>query len=423
MIDRYNLSPLKEIWSDEAKYKRWLDIEAAIIYARTQIENLSSNTYKKALNININAEEIQTREGITKHDVAAFVQIATERMQEDGIHFHKGLTSSDIVDTANAMAIKESLKHITIAAKNFRNELYKQAKEHKTTLTIGRTHGIHAEPTTFGLKLLSFVDEMDRNLSRLQETSQIANAGKISGAVGNYAHISPKIESIAIKQLGLKPARISSQIINRDIYAHLISTMALIGSCIERFATEIRHLQRTEIAEAQEGFSKAQIGSSAMPQKKNPISSEQMCGLARVLRGHIVVAMENTNLWHERDISHSSAERYILPESLCTIFYMLKKSLEILANLNIDKQRMAANINDDKIYAQRLLGKLLEKGYARNEAYSIIQECCFKAQSLKTRLQCVAQEEAAFKNLDISECFTNAPFLKHIDEIFERFKL
>jgi len=427
MIDRYSLPIMKNIWEEENKYKTWLKIELLVCEALFELGKIDQeaieNIRKKA---RYSIDRIQEIEKVTRHDVLAFTTAVGENLREYSRYFHQGLTSSDVLDTSLALVLKQSAEIIVEDIKNLIEILKERALEHKYTLMMGRTHGVHAEPITFGFKMALWFSEMQRNLERMKRAQEEVSYGKISGAVGTFAHIDPYVEEYVCVGLGLKPAKISNQIIQRDRHAYYLSTLAVIASSLEKFATEIRGMQRTEIYEVEEKFAKGQKGSSAMPHKRNPIISERICGLSRVVRTNAMTALENVNLWHERDISHSSAERIILPDSNILIDYMLQKFNNLISNLNIYPERMKENIEKTKglIFSQKIMLDLTEKGLSREEAYRIVQGISMQ----------VWQGQAEFKKLlsedpevgqyltksEIEEYFDYQIYLKNIDLIFFR---
>jgi len=427
MIDRYSLPVMKHIWEDKNKYKTWLRIELLVCEALFELGKISrediENIRKKA---NYSVSRIQEIEKVTRHDVLAFTTAVGENLGEYSRYFHKGLTSSDILDTSLALMLKQSAKIIIKDINNLISALKERALEHKYSLMIGRTHGVHAEPITFGFKVALWFSEMERNLERMKRAQEEINCGKISGAVGTFAHIDLRIEEYVCAKLSLKPINISNQIIQRDRHAYYLGTLAVIASSLEKFATEIRGLQRTEIYEVEEKFFSGQKGSSAMPHKRNPIICERICGLSRVVRANALVALENINLWHERDISHSSAERIIIPDSNILLDYMLQKFTNLISNLSVYPERMKENLQKTKglIFSQKIMLRLTEKGLSREEAYRIVQGISLQ----------VWQGQAEFKELllgdpevgqyltksEIEECFDYQSYLKNIDPIFAR---
>ena len=376
MIERYSRQAMAQIWTDENRFKAWLDIEVAICEAYGCMgmipqEDLETIREKAAFD----TRRILEIEQVTKHDVVAFVNCVSEYVGPASKWIHMGVTSSDILDTSFSMLLKQASGILLEDVANLMAALKEKAFQYKLTPMIGRTHGIHAEPITFGLKMAHFYDEMRRNLERLEAAAERVSYGKISGAVGTYAHVPPEVEDYVCSKLGLKPAPISTQIIPRDYYAEFFTTMAIIGSSVEKFALEIRHLQRTEVGEAEEFFSKGQTGSSAMPHKRNPIASENLDGLARLLRGYALAALENVALWHERDISHSSVERVIGPDATILLDYMLNRLTNLYRNLMVYPERMKKNMEmTGGLYnSEAVLLSLVRKGLTRQEAYKVTQ--------------------------------------------------
>jgi len=363
---------MRSIWTDENKFNIWLQIEILACEAR-KIPARDLATIKAKAKFTV--ERINEIEKITNHDVIAFLSCVAENVGPASRHIHEGLTSSDVGDTALAYQMVQSADILIADVKALRKVIARKAKKFKLTPCMGRTHGVHAEPTTFGLKMALMYDEFGRALRRLEQAREVMAVGKISGAVGTHAHLSPKVEAYVCRQLGLKPANISTQVLQRDRHAEYSSALALVGCSIDRWAQEFRHLQRTEVLEAEEFFAKGQKGSSAMPHKRNPITCERLCGLARVLRGNALAAMENVALWHERDISHSSVERVILPDSTTLLDYMLVKLTDIVAKLLVYPDRMQANIDLSKglTFSQAVLLALTNKGLTREAAYHIVQ--------------------------------------------------
>jgi adenylosuccinate lyase len=356
--------------------------------------------------------------------------VVTEDMGDEARYFHKGLTSSDVVDTALSLAIKRAGETILYELTKYIANLKKLAVDHKYTIIVGRTHGVHAEPTSFGLKILGFVAEEERNKERLEKAIDNISQGKLSGAVGNYANIEPKVEEIALKKLNLRPCKVSTQVLPRDLHAEFFSVLAMIGSSIERLAIEIRHLQKTEVLEIEEPFKKGQRGSSAMPHKKNPILCERLTGMSRMLRSYLSSAYENISLWHERDISHSSVERVFIPDATMLTYYMLNKANYLVENLVVHKDRMKENIEKsyNLIYSQRVLLKLVELGVSREEAYKIVQENAMKAWNERRDFKAILLEDNRVRaKLSDKEAFEDifSPdyYLKNINEIFDRFEL
>ena len=429
MVERYALEPLKSLWTLEAQYERWLEVELAVVEAYEQVGVAPKGTVeeirKKAV---IDVDDILATEQVVDHDVIAFIKSITKNMGDEARYFHYGLTSSDVVDTANSLALVRATDIILESIEKLSAVLYEKALQYKTLPTIGRTHGVHAEPTSFGLKFLSWYAELLRDIERLKNVRDEIAVGKLSGAVGNYANISPEVERIALEKLGLKPTPVATQVISRDYVAHLLATFALIAGLIERIAIEIRHLQRTEVLEAMEPFKEGQRGSSAMPHKKNPILCERLTGMARLMRSYAQVAFENMALWHERDISHSSAERYILPDSTMTIYYMLEKARYLIENLKVfeDKVKKNIDITQGLVYSQRILLALVEAGMSREEAYTLVQkyalECWETGESFKERVRSDEKVRQLITEEKFEELFRPDYYLRNIDKIYERFE-
>ena len=377
MIDRYSRKELKKIWADENKYKIWLDIELAAAEAMEKLNIIPKGVVKKVKSkVKINVKRILKIEENVKHDVIAFLTSITEKAGKEARFLHKGMTSSDVLDTCFNLQLKQSGRILLNDIKNLLISIKRQAIKHKKTLCIGRSHGIHAEPTTFGLKMLTFYQEFLRNKKRLEQSIEEISTCAISGAVGTFANIDPRVENYVAKKLKLKVEPISTQIIPRDRHAQFFSTLGIIASSIERLATEIRHLQRTEVLEVEEFFGKKQKGSSAMPHKKNPILSENLTGLARMVRSAVIPALENVALWHERDISHSAVERNIGPDATTTLDFALVRLNEVIKNLNIYPKNMLKNLNltNGLFFSQRVLIELTTVGYTREQAYALVQK-------------------------------------------------
>jgi len=407
LIPRYSPKDISAIWSDEAKFERWLQLEIAAVEARMEAGIVPSDalaTIKEKAKFNV--EEILTIERETKHDVIAFLTNVAGYVGPDSRYVHEGLTSSDVVDTCLAMQMRDAGKIIIADIESLIVVLGKKAVEHKYTLQMGRTHGIHAEPTTFGLKLLLWHEEMKRNLERMKRALETVSVGKISGAVGTYQHLSPDIEAAVCEKLGLKPSSISTQILQRDRHAEYATTLAIIASSIEKFSTELRHLQRTEVRETEEFFSKGQKGSSAMPHKRNPITFERLTGLARVVRSNSIAAMENVALWHERDISHSSVERVIMPDSTIALVYMLRTFRDSIETLLVYPERMEQNFDTSYglTLSQTLLLALTGKGLTREEAYRLVQRNAMKSWQEKIQLkELVLQDKELLEHITAEE--------------------
>lgn len=430
MIDRYTLPAMGKIWQLSNKYRCWLDVELAVCKALYEMDIIPEEDYQQIeAKADFDEERIIELEKVAKHDVIAFLNNVQENVGPSARWIHYGLTSSDVLDTASALRMKQAGEIILGDLINLLEILKIKAREYKYTPCIGRTHGVHSEPTSFGLKFALWYDEMQRNLQRMDKAIETISVGKISGAVGNYAHLSPEVESKTCSYLELKPAKISTQVISRDTYAEYMSTLAIIGSSIEKIALEVRHLQRTEIREVQENFTKGQKGSSAMPHKKNPIVSEQLCGLARILRSNLQAALENNALWHERDISHSSVERIILPDSTILTDYMLNKTADLIENLNLFPERMKEilELTEGQYFSQAILLKLIEKGSSREDAYKLIQKIAFSSSETEASFQETVLAEDYLKNIlseeEIFEIFSHQRYMKHIDFIYRKLGL
>jgi adenylosuccinate lyase len=427
MIERYTLPKMGTIWEPQNRFDKWLQVEISVCEAmakegmipKKSLENIK----KKAL---FSIDRIQEIEEEVKHDVIAFLTNVEEHVGPDARYIHMGLTSSDILDTALALQLKEAMLIIIDDVGNLLDALREKAFEHKNTVMIGRSHGIHAEPITFGLKLAVWYREMKRNLRRLEQALDVIGYGKVSGAVGTFANIPPQIEAYVCNQLGLKPAEISTQIIQRDRHAHYFTALAILAGSIEKIAVEIRHLQRTEVGEVEEAFSSGQKGSSAMPHKKNPVGSENISGLARLVRSNSLAAMENIPLWHERDISHSSVERVIAPDSTILTDYMLNRLTRMIKNLVVHEDNMAKNLEKLKglIFSQQVLLALIAKGCSRQQAYSVTQRISLQAWNTgKSFKRLLASDQDIQKYLDskeMEEIFSVSYHLKHVEEIFAR---
>lgn len=413
MIARYSLPKMSNIWQDDFKFKTMLDIELLALEALSRKKNIPPavvKRVKKKARFNIN--EIRKLEEKTQHDVVAFVANVAQYIGPDAKYLHLGLTSSDILDTTLGVQLKCASDILRADLNRLLKVCAKKARSYKDMVCIGRTHGVHAEPTTFGLKLALWFDESRRNLERLLQAKEAVSIGKLSGAVGTYAHIEPEVEAYVCKKLGLKPARISTQVIQRDVYAQYMAALAIIGASLEKFATEIRHLQRTEVLEVEEPFAKAQKGSSAMPHKKNPVICERICGLSRILRANALASLENVSLWHERDISHSSVERVIMPDSTILLNYMLNKFIEVIDGLVVYPENMLVNLVKTKglIFSQRVLLELMHKGLSRMKAYDLVQRA-----AMKTWRQTIDFKETLLKDKEVLRYLGK----KELDKIFD----
>lgn len=430
MIDRYTRPEMAKIWEEQNRFAAWLEVEILACEAWAELGDIPHEDVKKIReNARFDVERIKEIEEETRHDVVAFTRAVSETLGEEKKWVHYGLTSTDVVDTALSYLIKQANKIIRADIERFIAILKEKAQEHKYTVMMGRTHGVHAEPTTFGLKLALWHEEMKRNLDRFNEAAKGIEVGKISGAVGTYANIDPFVEKYVCEKLGLEAAPISTQTLQRDRHAHYMSVLALIATSIEKFAVEVRGLQKSETREVEEFFAKGQKGSSAMPHKRNPIGSENMAGLSRVIRGHMLTAYENVPLWHERDISHSSAERIILPDATGLLNYMLNRFGNIIKNLTVYPENMKRNMDRTLglIYSQRVLLALIEKGLSREEAYDTVQPRAMEAWEKQVPFRSLLdQDEKITKYLspqELDDCFDYSYHLQHVDTIFQRLGL
>lgn len=427
MIDRYSREEMKNIWTLESKFGYYLKVEIAVCEAYAELGEIPKEDVliiKQRAKFDV--KRIDEIEREVRHDVIAFLTNVNESLGDLGRYMHVGLTSSDVIDTAFALQIQDSGKIILEDLNKTINSVKNLARKHKDTICIGRSHGVHAEIMTFGAKLCNWIDILERQKNNFEHALEQIRTGQISGPVGTYSNISPEVEQITCKHLGLKPARISTQIIARDYHAYFMQSLALIASVIEQFAIEIRHLQRTEVLEVEEGFGKGQKGSSAMPHKKNPVLSENLCGLARVVRSNSIAALENIPLWHERDISHSSAERIIFPDSLTLVDFMLNRFNEIVENLVVHKDNMLKNTEKfgGIVFSQKVLLSLIAKGLSREEAYTIVQRNALDAFNNHGNFkQNLLNDKDVTKLLSIEELdaiFDKKEFLQNIDKIYER---
>lgn len=427
MIERYSREEMAKIWTLESKFQYYLNVEIAVCEAYAELGEIPKEDVliiKQRARFDV--KRIDEIEREVRHDVIAFLTNVNESLGDLGRYMHVGLTSSDVIDTAFALQIQDSGKIILEDLNKTINSIKKLAEKHKNTICIGRSHGIHAEIMTFGVKLCSWIDILERQKNNFEHALEQIRVGQISGPVGTYSNISPDVEQITCKHLGLKPARISTQIIARDYHAYFMQSLALIASVIEQFATEIRHLQRTEVLEVEEGFGEHQKGSSAMPHKKNPVLSENLCGLARVVRANSIVALENIPLWHERDISHSSAERIIFPDSLTLVDFMLNRFNGIVENLVVHEDNMLKNT--DKfggiVFSQKVLLTLVSKGLSREDAYSIVQKNALDAFNNHGNFKENLLNDKDIMNLitpqELETIFDKKAFLQNIDKIYAR---
>ncbi|MDQ0285914.1 adenylosuccinate lyase [Desulfofundulus luciae] len=430
MIERYTLPEMKAIWSQENKFRKWLEVEIYACEAMAEMGLIPEEAFKQIREkADFNVRRIEEIEAEVNHDVIAFLTCVGEYVGDAAKYIHMGLTSSDVLDTALAVLMKEAGQQILRRLEELRAVLLERAREHRYTLMIGRTHGVHAEPITFGLKMLLWVAETERNINRMKRAIDVISVGKISGAVGTYANIDPRVEAHVCRRLGLRPARISTQVLQRDRHAEFMTTLAVIGSSLDKFATEIRNLQRTDILEVEEYFARGQKGSSAMPHKRNPITAERISGLARILRGNALAALENVALWHERDISHSSVERVIIPDSTITLDYMLYKMTAIMKNLLVYPENMRKNLERTHglLFSQRVLLALVEKGLSRERAYELVQRNAMRSWREGTGFETLLKEDADITSVlppkEIESLFNYDYHLRHIDDIYRRFGL
>ncbi len=427
MIERYTLPRMQAVWDLRRKYEIWLEVELLACEALEKSGQVPRGVAAKIRRrAKIDPDRIAAIEKVTKHDVIAFLESLAGPVGKDARYLHTGLTSSDIVDTSLAVQMGEALDLILLDMEVLLSVLKKRAFEHRDTLMIGRSHGIHGEPVSFGFKLAIWYEETRRHRDRLRTVRKDIAVGKLSGAMGTFAHQGPEVEEYVCKKLGLQTDPVSNQIVQRDRHAAYASALALLAASIEKFATEIRHLQRTEVLEAEEFFAEGQKGSSAMPHKRNPIASENLCGLARVVRANSLAAMENVALWHERDISHSSVERVIMPDSTILIDYMLVRVTDLIRNLIVYPQRMKQNLEmtGGLVYSQRLLLALIEKGAQRKEAYEAVQRCAMSAWKGRAGFHdLVSKDPFITKRLthaQIQSCFDPRYYLRHVDTIYRR---
>ena len=430
MIDRYSREEMKKIWELNSKFRYYLDVELAVCKAYNQMGQIPDSALLEIIEkADFSVERIDEIEREVHHDVIAFLTNVNENVGENSRYIHMGMTSSDVIDTALALQMQDAGKIILKDLDILLETLKEKAKEHKETICIGRSHGIHAEPMTFGVKVCGWIDLIERNKRNFEKALEEARIGQISGPVGTYSNINPEIEKQTCDILGLKPAKFSTQVIARDIHAQYLQSLALIASVVEQIAIELRHLQRTEVLEVEEGFAKGQKGSSAMPHKKNPISGENLSGLARIVRSNSLASMENIALWHERDISHSSAERIIFPDSTILVDYMLSRLEKTIKNLVIHKDNMLKNTNlfGGIVFSQKVLLKLCSKGMLREDAYKIVQTNALDAfNNHGSFIENLLKDEEVLALLttdEIIECFNIEDYLKNIDSIYRRFEI
>jgi len=427
MIERYTLPEMGALWTEQSKFQKWLEVEIAVCEVHAELGTIPREALEQIkARAKFSVERINEIEKTTNHDVIAFTTNLAENIGEAGRFVHYGLTSSDVVDTANALLLRSACDILLEKIEALLEVLKRRALEFKHTPQIGRTHGIHAEPTSFGLTFALWYDEMRRNRERLRRARETVAVGKISGAVGTFALLDPEVEEKVCARLGLKPAPVSTQIIQRDCYAEYLCTLAIIGSSLDKFALNIRHWQRTEVGEAQERFTVGQKGSSAMPHKRNPIISERICGIARVIRGHSLVGLENVALWHERDISHSSAERVVLPDASIALDYILHKATSLIAGLVVHPERMLQNLQLTRglVFSGQLLLALTQKGVSRENAYEWVQRNAMRVWDQNENFQELLQLDPDIKlhlaPEEIESAFGFDYYLRNVDEIFSR---
>ncbi len=427
MIERYSLPKIANIWSEENKFSIWLKIEIFASEANNKLGIVPTSALKNIKSkARFDVKKINEIEEVVKHDVIAFLTNVGSYVGRDSRFIHYGMTSSDVLDTALSVQMKEAGELILKQLIVLKASLAKKAKKYKYLPMVGRTHGVHAEAITLGLKFAIWYDEVNRDIERIKTAIKTVSVGKISGAVGTYEHLSPYVERYVCKKLGLKPAKAATQIIQRDIHAEYLCTLAIIACSLEKFATEIRHQQKTEILELEEPFTKGQKGSSAMPHKKNPVICERIAGLARIIRGNSIAAMENVNLWHERDISHSSVERMILPDSTMLLYYMMVKMIEVIDGLVVNKNNIAKNLNltHGLIYSQRALLKLVEAGLTREQAYKVVQDNAMRSWKTGEQFRDLLESDpiisSKVNSAQINDIFDPKKIMKNVDYIFKK---
>jgi len=427
MIERYTRPEMGAIWTDQNRFQKWLDVEIAVCEVWNELGEIPSDALERIMQkAAFSVPRIDEIERVVKHDVIAFLSSIAENVGADSRYIHLGLTSYDVVDTALSLLIRESLEKIRKDLASFNEILRIAALKHKKTVMVGRTHGVHAEPITFGVKILVWYEEIKRHLQRLDRALEVISCGRIAGAVGTFIHLDPQIEIKTLAKLGLTPAKASTQVLQRDRHAEVIAALALICASLDKFAQEIRHLQKTEALELEEPFTKGQKGSSAMPHKKNPVRTERVSGLARIVKSNLQVALENIPLWHERDISHSSAERVIFPDSFIITDYLLAEMSDIVKNWNVHTDRMRQNIEMTRglVFSQRVLLALTRKNLSREDAYHLVQRNSLKAWKDELYLkELLLADKDVTKHLSLKEidaCFSLDPYLDKIDYMFDR---
>ena len=427
MIERYTNPEMGRIWTEDNKYRRWLDVELAVCDAWARRGRIPAAALKRIRSrAGFDARRVEEIERVVKHDIIAFLSSVAEKVGPDSRFIHLGLTSYDVVDTALSLLVRESLVLIRRRLVELRKILRRQAVRHKKTICMGRTHGIHAEPVTFGFKILVWYEEIKRHIVRVDRAIDVISVGRISGSVGTYIHLDPRVEVDALRKLALAPAPVSTQVLQRDRHAEVMAVLALIAGTIEKIAVEIRHLQRSEVLELEEPFAKGQKGSSSMPHKKNPVRCERISGLARLVRANLHVALEDMPLWHERDISHSSAERVIFPDSFALTDFMLTEAIEIVGGWKVRPENMKRNIGATRglIFSQMVLLALTRKGILRDDAYALVQRNSLRAWNegldFRELVRTDPEIAARLSGPEIEECFSLKPYLEKIDYIFER---
>jgi len=427
MIKRYSRKEMSSVWTDQNRYQKWLDVELAVCKAWQELGEIPSEALERIQQkIGFSVERIEEIEKIVKHDVLAFLHSIAEHVGDDSRYIHLGLTSYDIVDTALSLLIKESLEKIVKDLNSLKDILKDQALKHKNTPIVGRTHGVHAEPISFGVKILVWYEEVKRHLRRIHYAIKNMSVGRISGSVGTYIHLDPRMEILALQKLGLSPAKVSTQVLQRDRHAEALFVLALVCATLEKIAVEIRHLQRTEVLEVEEPFTKGQKGSSSMPHKKNPVRAERISGLSRITRTNLHVALENIPLWHERDISHSSAERVILPDSFIITDFLIAETYDLIKNWNVHPVKMEKNIHLTRglIFSQRVLLALTKKEISRERAYQLVQKNSLKVWNENLDFKDLLHKDPEITKIltkkEINECFTLDIYMEKIDYIFDR---
>lgn len=427
MIERYTRPEMGAIWTEQNRYQKWLDVEIAVCEAWHELGEIPIEALERIKQkIGFSVDRIEEIERVVKHDVLAFLHSVADYVGDDSRYVHLGLTSYDVVDTALSLLLKESLGKIAEELETLKKILEEQALKYKMTPIIGRTHGVHAEPITFGIKILVWYEEVKRHARRIQNAIDIMSVGRIQGSVGTYIHLDPRVETIALGKLGLRPAKVSTQVLQRDRHAEALFVLALICATLDKIAVEIRHLQKTEVVEVEESFTKGQKGSSSMPHKKNPVRAERISGLARVTRSNLHVALENIPLWHERDISHSSAERVIFPDSFIITDYLLSEASSLVKNWNVRPDRMEKNIHLTRglIFSQRVMLALTKKNLSREQAYQLVQKNSLKAWNEDLDFKTLLSQDPEISDVltpeDLRNCFTLDPYLEKIDYIFNK---